>query len=150
MKPAANSFLNKRQILALLLYFVPFALLCEAGKRLARNELAMQTLDNLWPVVAFTLLLLTVLGCALLLAQKISLSLLLALHAACAVLWLASLQADIHSRSIEPDHICSSLFWPPWLLLPLLAASALPPLLGLGLLKLRKRQLQKTQGTEHG
>lgn len=150
MNSAPNPFPAKRQILSLLVYFVPLALLYEAEKLLARNELAMQTLDTLWPVVAFTLLLLTTLGCALLLARRIPLWLLLALHAACAVLWLASLQADIHSRSTEQGHICSSLFWPPWLLLPLLAACALPPLLGLGLLKLRKRQLQTTQGMEHG
>lgn len=145
MTPTQKKSLNKQKILLLCFYFVPLAFAYEIERLLSRSEGIVQALDTLWPVAAFTALLMAAIINALLLVQRTPLWLLLCLHAACAVLWLARWQIALLLR--EQDHTCATLVWPPWPLLILLGLSALPPLLGLALLRFRTRRLKAVAAT---
>lgn len=136
MKQAFSGKFGKKQTIFFLLYAIVLIGGYDALEWSLRYEVIAQPFYTLWPVFALTAAIVLVVLCALLLAARVPLSLLLGLHVLAAGWWLTSAQLRAGGQG-------NPLFQLQWLLLVPMLLNCLPPLLGWALLRLRYAFLKK-------
>lgn len=136
MKQAFSGKFGKKQTVFFLLYAIVLIGGYDALEWSLRYEVIAQPFYTLWPVFALTAAIVLVVLCALLLAARVPLSLLLGLHVLAAGWWLTSAQLRAGGQG-------NPLFQLQWVLLVPMLLNCLPPLLGWALLRLRYAFLKK-------